>query len=45
VTAQERTRHALTIVPDLRRARQWRRRRAFVSAQTFADELGKVREG
>ena len=45
MTAQEAGRDALTISPDLRRRRQLGRGRAFVSAQTFADELGKVREG
>jgi hypothetical protein len=45
VSAQERTRHALTIRTDLRCRCQPGRGRSFVPAQTFADELGKVREG
>jgi len=45
VTAQERARDALTIIPRLLRPRQPGRRRGFVSAQMFADVLGKVREG
>ena len=45
VAAQESGGHALTVGADLRRRRQPGRRPAFVSAQTFADELGKVREG
>ena len=45
VTTHESARHTLAIGADLRCGRQPRRRRTFVSAETFADELGKGREG
>ena len=45
VAAQESRGYALTVGADLPRGRQPGRGRTFVSAQTFADELGKGREG
>jgi hypothetical protein len=45
VAVEEGRSHALTVDADLRRGRQPGRGRAFVSVQTFADELGKGREG
>ena len=45
VAAHESARHALTVGADLRCGRQLGRGRTFVSVETFADELGKGREG
>src|SRR5277367_1246617 len=45
VPSYESGRDALAVGADFRGGRELRRGRAFVSAQTFADELGKGREG
>lgn len=45
VTAYESGRNAFSVSADLRRGRQLGRGRTFVSVETFADVLGKVREG